>query len=186
VPLDLDQEFGEGAVAHFATPAAAEAIAHIATGRHLRAAISAAPYVFLTAKPAWSDADQQRMADVLQEEVERGIANGDYLTAAWRAPYVYLLTGNRPWRADDAQRLLDAVSLTLGGAQSWDHPSYAGRVADYLILGGRPFWTPEQLDLMLAALREDFGTSLKNQDATMIADRLARFRILAETRDSTD
>jgi hypothetical protein len=146
--------------------------------------LSAAPYVFLTGKLAWADDEQARMAGALQEEVERGLANGDDLTAAWRASYLYLLTEGRPWRADHSQRLLDAIQLTLGGARSWDHPSYAGRVADYVMLGGQPYWTAEQLDLMLFALREDFGTSLKNQDATMTADRLARYRILAETRES--
>ena len=181
--MDIEKEFGEGAIARFANPAAVEADVHLAASRYLRAALSAAPYVFLAGKLAWPDTSQQHMADALYEEVERALESGDDLTAAWRASYLYLLTGRLPWRADDLGLMLEAVSLTLKGAQSWGHPSYAGRVADYIILGGKPFWTPEQLDLMLAALREDFGASLRSQDRTLTADRLARFRILAESRE---
>jgi hypothetical protein len=80
--------------------------------------------------------------------------------------------------------VLTAVEVSLGGTRSWDHPSYAGRVADYVLLGGWPFWTRKELALMLAGLREDFGAALRSQDPTMIADRLARFRVLAETGET--
>jgi hypothetical protein len=92
-----------------------------------------------------------------------------------------MLTGQRPWPETERDRLASTVETTLAGIHGWDSVSFAGRAIDFTLLGGRAFWNREELAQMLAAVREDFGSSLKNRDELKAADRLALYRLLVDS-----
>jgi hypothetical protein len=177
----LEREFGTGVVERFATVAAEDVAHHLAERRYLRASVSAAHYVVLTDSKAWPDEDQRRLAEVLLEEVGHSLEARDDLIAAWRASYYVMLTGQRPWTETERDRLASTVETTLAGIRGWDSVSFAGRAIDFMLLGGRPFWNRDELAQMLAAVREDFGSSLKNRDELKAADRLALYRLLVDS-----
>lgn len=180
----LEQEFGTGVVGRYAAVAAEDARQRLAARHYLRAAFSAAHYVVLTGDRAWSDEDHERMAGALLEDVSAGLHARDDLIAAWRAAYYVMLTRQRPWPPAELERLARTVETTLRGTGEWDSVSFAGRAADFFLLGGEPFWGKEELPRMLATVRQDFGLAITNRDEVMAADRLALYRVLLDSLDS--
>jgi hypothetical protein len=178
--VNLDELFGEGTLKTLVLTTAEDARTHLGAGHPLRAALSAAHCVQIGGQRLWGDADQQRMADALKEDVEARLKSADDTTAAWRAGYLKMLTGETPWPDDELARLVRAVA-PREGPRPWRRVWFAGQAADYLLLSGETFWTNDELRMMLDAAREDFVVRLRSGDKLMAADRVVLYKVLAES-----
>jgi hypothetical protein len=178
--VDLGEEFGEAIVRDLALASAEDARRRLAEGHLLRAAFSAAHHVQLTGDRPWPEEDQRRMCAALAEEARRLLASGDGATAARRASYLRMLGCGDPWSEDERSRLREAARPPQG-LRAWAKAWFAGQAADWHLLSGETFWDRAQLEAMLAAVREDFALRLREGDKVMAADRLALYRVLAES-----
>ena len=179
--MEIGRQFGDRTLDKYARAAAADARRQLADGRYLRAAYSAALHVALTGKTAWSAEDQAKMSAALREEAQLRLEAGDYPTAALRAAYDRMLTSEQPWSPEVFFRLRQAAQPGAVLAGTGRRIFVAAEAADYLLLGGAPFWTPEELDQMLASVREDFNLHARKGDDVMAADRLAVFKLLLDS-----
>ncbi len=184
------QVFGDEVVGKYASAAVAEAMRHIQANDFLAAAFSAAHAVRLTARTAWTDGDQERMAAELANEVALGLQAGHDTEAAERAASLQMLTGEAPWSDEEAERMRTAVGQVSGSRHIYASVSVADRLADYLVLGGQMFWTEEEFREMRTAVINDYEACLERGDEVLAADRLAIFDVIessfeAETRAVT-
>jgi hypothetical protein len=70
------------------------------------------------------------------------------------------------------------------GLRPWQRVWFAGQAADFYLLSGARYWTPEELDLMLKSAREDFAIRLRSGDKLMAADRVVLYKVLAQSREA--
>jgi hypothetical protein len=178
--MDLTELFGEANLKMLGLAAAEDAKAHLAAGHPLRAAFSAAHHVVIARQRAWSDADQARMTEALEDEIASRLRAADDTTAAWRAGYRVMLTGTVPWSDPELARLIQAVT-PRPDLRPWKRLWFAGQAADYHLLTGGVFWDEGQLALMLTAVRDDFGLRLRNGDKLMAADRVVLYMVLGKS-----
>ena len=181
--MDLIELFGEANLKTLALATSEDARAHLEEGRPLRAAFSAAHFVKLTGRRAWTIEQHQELAGALYDEVMGRLKAGDDTAAAWRAGYLRLLTGDLPWSDSNLSRLIRAVTPKRD-LRPWKRVWFAGQAADYRLLSGETFWDASQLDQMLQAVREDFAIRLRNGDRLMAADRVVLYMVLSESRGS--
>jgi len=179
--MEIGRQFGHLTLDKYARAAAADARRQLADGRYLRAAYSAALHVALTGKTAWPEEDQAKMAGALREETRLRLEAGDAPTAALRAAYDRMLTGEQPWSPEVFFQLRQAVQPGTVLADTGRRTFVAAEAADYVLLGGAPFWTPEELDQMLASVRADFDLHARKGDEVMAADRLVVFKLLLDS-----
>lgn len=175
---DLGELFGEGTLKTLAIATAEDVKAHLAAGRPLRAAFSAAHCVNLAPKPPWARSDHDLMASVLREEVEDRLRSLDDVTAAWRAAYLRMLTGEDSWTDAERARMLRAMAPPAS-LRPWKRVWFAAQAADYLLLGGSPYWSANELDQMLQAVRDEFVLRIRNADKLMAAERVVLYKVLA-------
>ena len=178
--MEIGRRFGERTVDKYARAAAADVKQQLEAGRYLRASFSAAHYVVLSGKTAWTSEEQERMSAALREETELRLAANDEATAAWRAAYDRMLTSEQAWSEAVLFRLRNAVAPGKVQADAGRRLFVAAEAADYLLLGGFPFWDQSELDHMLAAITEDFNVCARRGDDIMAADRLVVYKLLAE------
>ena len=180
--MDLIDLFGEANLKTLAIAAGEDAKAHLAAGRPLRAAFSAAHYVHLTNRRTWTEDEHQTMGEALYDDVVSRLRAADDSTAAWRAAYLRMLTGAMPWSDSDLGRLIRAAT-PKPALRPWQRVWFAGQAADYFLLSGETFWDERQLGLMLGAAREDFAVRLRNGDRLMAADRVVLYMVLAASAE---
>ncbi|HEY7269198.1 MAG TPA: hypothetical protein VH951_05180 [Dehalococcoidia bacterium] len=180
--VDLIDLFGEANLKTLALATSEDAKAHLAAGRPLRAAFSAAHYVHLTRRRTWTEDEHQSMGEALFDDVVSRLRAGDDTTAAWRAAYLRMLTGAMPWSDSDLGRLIRAAT-PKPGLRPWSRIWFAGQAADYYLLSGETFWDAPQLQLMLTSAREDFAVRLRGGDKLMAADRVVLYMVLASSAD---
>ena len=178
--MEIGHQFGDRTVDKYARAAAADVRQQLEAGRYLRASFSAAHYVALSGKTAWPPDDQERMALALREETELRLEANDEATAAWRAGYYRLLTGEDVSPRELLARLRNAVRPGKVQADTGRRLFVAGEAADFLLLGGFPFWDRAELQQMLDAIAEDFKVCARQGDEVMAADRLMVYKLLAE------
>jgi len=178
--MEIGRRFGDRTVDKYARSAAADVRQQLEAGRYLRASFSAAHYVVLSGKTAWSAEEQERMSAALREETQLRLDADDEATAAWRAAYDRMLTGEQIWPEATLFRLRNAVVPGKVQADTGRRLLVAGEAADYLLLGGFPFWDQLELEQMLAAITEDFNVCARRGDDVMAADRLVVYKLLAE------
>jgi hypothetical protein len=178
--VNLDELFGEATLKTLAIATAEDAVRHLAAGHPLRAAFSAAHCYQISGRMAWNAEQQVAMEQALEGEVASRLRSTDDTAAAWRAGYLIMLGGRSSWPEPDFSRLIRAVS-PKGSARPWTRMWFAGQAADYYLLTRSVFWTPEELRLMLDAVRDDFVVRLRNGDRLMAADRVVLYKVLAES-----
>jgi hypothetical protein len=179
--VELIDLFGEANLKTLALATSEDAKEHLAAGRPLRAAFSAAHFVHLTQRRTWSVDQHQEMAGALFDEVAGRLKALDDTTAAWRAGYLRMLTGDLPWSDSDLGRLVRAVT-PKPGLRPWTKVWFAGQAADYHLLSGDAFWDESELAQMLASAREDFALRLRTGDKLMAADRVVLYMVLAASQ----
>src|SRR5205823_9587398 len=85
--VEIGRRFGDRTVDKYARASAADVRQQLVAGRYLRASFSAAHYVVLAGKAAWTPEEQDRMSAALREETQLRLDANDETTAAWRAAY---------------------------------------------------------------------------------------------------
>jgi hypothetical protein len=180
--IDLIDLFGDANLKTLALATSEDAKAHLAAGRPLRAAFSAAHFVHLTGQRTWSQDEHQLMGEALLDEVRSRLKAGDDTTAAWRAGYLRMLTGAMPWGDSDLGRLTRAVTPRRE-LRPWGKVWFAGQAADYYLLSGETFWNRDELSLMLKTVRDDFAVRLRSGDKLMAADRVVLYIVLGSSME---
>ncbi len=164
--------------------AAADAVRRIGANDFLAAAFSAAHSVRLTARTAWTSSDQERMVAELSDEVALALRAEHDASAAKRAALLVVLSGQFPGSEEEVGRLRKALSTMVGTGQVYRSVSVADQVADYLLLGGQPFWSEDEFRDMRAAVIADFEDCMSRGDHVLAADRLAIFDVLESSYDA--
>jgi hypothetical protein len=174
------QLFGAELVARLAAAAAKDASEHITAGQYLTAAFSAAHHVRLSGERPWGDDSQQLMAAQLQTEIEQDLSEKHDASAASRAATYQMLTDTVPWGPAEVERMYAALKVIPETPGAYANLVIVDQMADYLILGGEPFWTEDEYQEMRRTAIVDFQHQMDAKKEALAADRLAFIDVLQQ------
>lgn len=171
--------FGREVVDRYGSAAGEDARYHIGRGDFGAAGYSAAHAVRLGRRD-WTDVEQTHIADHLRAEVEKLLGVSHDAEAAPLAACHAMLTGLAPWSDSELERLRQALSDLPSGLEPYSSVAEADKLADYLLLGGAPFWSVEEFQDLRRATIVDFEHCVERNDGVLAADRLAIFDVIEE------
>jgi hypothetical protein len=179
------QLFGEDVVTKMAAAAATDAAKHIAAGDYLTAAYSASHHVRLAGERPWGEGAQNNMMAMLRSEIVEDLTLNRDASAASRAATYEMLTSEIPWTAEEVLRMHEALSAVPERPDAYSELSVVDQMADFLVLGGRPFWKEDEFHEMRRAAIVDFQHQIEAGEEALAADRVAFIDVLQAAHEAS-